>query len=80
MTREEEFEKIKELIKKHLGEAECGLFDTRNIAGDRMHNIFNGTYFDLDICYGWCYFEVFGTNAQEFNELKKYYNKLLKGE
>ena len=80
MTREKEFELIKELIKKHFEDADAGLFNTRNIAGDRMATIFTGKYFTLDICYFYSYYEVFGTTEQEFKELKEYYDRLTNGE
>lgn len=76
MNRAEEFNIIKDLIKKYINKANCGLFDTRNLAGDEMTTIYEGEYFTLDICYGWRYFEVFGTNEEEFEELKSYYEVL----
>lgn len=76
MSREKEFEKVKELIKEYYDDACCGLYDTRNIAGDYMTNIFRGKYFTLDICYHYEYFEVFGTTSEEFAILKTIYNKL----
>ena len=59
--RLEEFTKIKELIHEYIEEASCGIFNTRNLVGDMMINLFDGEYFQLDICYNWEYFEVFGT-------------------
>ena len=76
MKREEEFEKVKELIKKYYNEADCGLYNTRNIVGDSMATIFDGEYFTLDICYNWSYFEIFGTTENEFNELYEIYKKM----
>jgi len=73
MKREKEFEKVKKIIKKYYGDACCGIFDTRNIAGDEMENIFEGEYFTVDICYYWNYFEVFGTTEKEFEILEHYY-------
>ncbi len=76
--RKEEFKKIKELIKEFVDVAEFGLFDTRNIVGDHMITIYKGKYFILDICFGYGYFEVFGTTHLEFWKLSKYYSKLIK--
>lgn len=76
MTREQEFELIKTLIEKHYDEAECGLFDCRNVAGDSMENLHSGKYFELDICFFWSYFEVFGTTEDEFGSLCEFYEKL----
>lgn len=77
MQRTQEFELIKSLIKKYYPQAICGLFDSRNVVGDSMDNLYTRTYFDLDICYGWSYFEVFGTTTEEFNELCKLYNEMV---
>lgn len=76
MSRENEFLKVKEIIKEYYDDACCGLYDTRNIAGDYMTNIFRGKYFTLDICYYYEYFEVFGTSYAEFKELEQYYKEL----
>lgn len=74
--REKEFKKVKELIKEFYEQADCGIFNTRNIAGDSMMTIFNGEYFTLDICFSWAYFEVFGTTEEEFAELTELYNSM----
>lgn len=74
--RLEEFEKVKELMKKYIKEAKCGLFHTRNTAGDSMTTLFCGKHFTLDHCYYYSYYEVFGTTEKEFKELQKYYKKI----
>ena len=76
MTRKEELKIIEDLIKSLYPVAKCGLFSTRNIVGDRMETIFEGEFFTLDMCYGYSYFEVFGTTDEEFRELEKFYDKL----
>lgn len=76
LKRKKEFLEIKELIKEHFCDGNCGLFNTRNFAGDCMNNIFQGDFFILDICYFWSYFEVFGTTSEEFEELYEFYNTL----
>lgn len=76
MNREDEFKKVKEIIKEHYKDAECGLYDTRNIAGDKMTTLYKGKYFTLDICYFWSYFEVFGTTDKEFKKLEELYDEL----
>ena len=78
--RREEFELVKKILEDNIVNAHCGIFDTRNIAGDEMFNIFNGKYFTVDICYFYSYYEVFGTHKNEFKELEKYYNKLVERE
>lgn len=76
MNREEEFNKVKELIKKYYEDGDCGLYNTRNVVGDIMSTLFKGKYFTLDICFYYSYFEVFGTTNEEFEELKNLYKKL----
>lgn len=69
-------EKAKEVIKEYYRDGDCGIFDSRNIVGDRMTTIYVGEGLTIDICYGYSYFEVFGLNEFEFEELVKYYNSL----
>ena len=70
-------DKAKEVIKKHINSAECGIFDCRNWAGDPMVNIYRDAELSIDICYGYAYYEVFGLNDLEFEQLEKYYYELL---
>ena len=74
--REKEFQKIKMLIKQNIKDAECGIFSCRNLAGDMMTSLFDGQFFSLDICYYLNYFELFGTNDAEWQEIEKYYSSL----
>lgn len=69
-------EKAKEIVKEYYSDAECGIFDSRNIVGDVMKTIYEGEGLTIDICYGWAYFEVFGLSDAEFEELEKYYYSL----
>lgn len=69
-------EKAKKVIKEHYKEGDCGIFDSRNIVGDWMTNIYNDNGLAIDICYHYSYFEVFGLSDDEFNELEKFYNEL----
>ncbi|MCD7724255.1 MAG: hypothetical protein LUI12_01660 [Clostridiales bacterium] len=76
MTREEEFLKIKELIKQNYKLANCGFFGCQNLLGDPVETIYSGEYFTLDICKYYFYFELFGATDEEFKELDKYYESL----
>ena len=76
MSNSEKVKKVKEVIKKHISSARCGIFDCRNIVGDHMTSIYDDGDVQIDICYGWDYFEVFGLTDEEFNEVEKYYEKL----
>lgn len=72
----DKLDKAKKVIKEYIKEAECGIYNTRNIAGDSMTTIFDEDGLQIDICYNWEYFEVFGLNREEFQELEKYYHEL----
>lgn len=70
----------KKIIKENYKDADCGIFDSQNIVGDWMTNIYNDNGLAIDICYRWSYFEVFGLSDDEFNKLKEFYNTLDKEE
>lgn len=67
-------DKAKEIIMKEIGNGNCGIFNTRNIVGDSMEEIFNNDGLKIDICRLWKYFEVFGLSDGEFKELEKFYH------
>ena len=69
-------EKAKEIIKEHYKDADCGIFNTRNWAGDVMTTIYDKDGLIVDICYNWSYYEVFGLSNDDFLELSKYYYSL----
>lgn len=72
-------EKAKEIVKENYRDARCGMFNTRNVVGDVMTNIYDENGLIVDICYDYMYFEVFGLSDNEFVELFKYYNSLRGG-
>lgn len=74
IKRAKELEKVKKIIEDNFSYGSCGIFDTRNIANDPMINLFKGKYFELDICFEYQYFEVFGTNLEETIEIYEFYN------
>lgn len=69
-------ETAKKIIKQHYKDADCGIFDCRNLVGDVMETLYEQDGLCIDICYFWAYFEVFGLTNEEFEELEKYYKKL----
>ena len=73
-------EKAKEVVKVYYRYAHYGIFDTRNIMGDEMITIYEGKGLTIDICFYYSYFEVFGLNDTEFEELEKYYDSLKESE
>ena len=69
-------DKVKKVIKEHIEEADCGLFFVPNWCGDPMETITVVDGVTIDICYYYSYFEVFGLNKEEQDELLKYYEEL----
>ena len=69
-------ETAKRIVKENFKGAECGIFNTRNIAGDEMTTIYAKDGLTVDICYGYSYFEVFGLPENEYEELFDYYHEL----
>lgn len=67
--------KVKEIIKKNIEDAKCGIFFTRNIVGDPTQILYVDTdnIIEVDICYKYEYFEIFGLNEKEQKEIKNYY-------
>ena len=66
----------KKVIKENWEDADCGIFDCRNSVGDPMVTIYEEDDLQIDICYKWSYFEVFGLTYSEFEALADYYYKL----
>ncbi len=69
-------EKAKKIVKACYRMADCGIFNSRNFAGDIMCNIYEGEGLTIDVCYHYSYFEVFGLSDTEFKELERYYASL----
>lgn len=74
--RNELLEKVKTIIKEHYNEAEYGIFNTRNTAGDRMTILYEDENVAIGICYLWGYFEIFGLTDEEFQEITIFYGEL----
>lgn len=66
----------KEIIEENFTDADCGLFNSRNLVGDPMITIYRKDGLTIDICRRWAYFEVFGLSADEFKELETLYENL----
>ena len=66
----------KKIIKENYHAGNCGIFNSRNILGDPMVNIYDDNELIIDICYYYGYFEVFGLSEEEFIELERFYNEL----
>lgn len=72
-------DKCKDIIKSHFGAADCGIFNSRNIAGDPMETVYEDDGLQIDICYRYSYFEVFGLSPSEFDSLVEFYDGLTEG-
>ena len=68
----------KRVIKEHIESAMCGIFNTRNCAGDEMVTIYDEDDLTIDICYYYEYFEVFGLSRSDFDVLEDFYETLRK--
>lgn len=44
-------------------------FNTRNIAGDVMSNVYDCDGIMVDFCYNYDYLEIFGLTEEEYNSL-----------
>ena len=76
-TREEEIANLKNIIKLFYNpDFKGGLFNTRNVVNDKMINLYKSKDVQLDICYDYDYFEVFGLTPDEFEDVKQYYYNL----
>ena len=73
---DKELEEVKKIIKEYYNKAPMGLFFSRNTANDAMTNIYNKNGIQIDICYNYAYFEVFGLNLPQQLELKNFYDTL----
>ena len=69
-------DRAKKIISDNYRDAGCGIFDCPNFVGDTMETIYDEDGLQVDICYHWAYFEVFGLTEKEFADLKKFYLKL----
>ena len=72
----DKLQKAKEIIKKYYNEADCGIFNVRNYSDIMMANIYDSDDLAIDICYQYSYFEVFGLDEEQFDELRSFYYSL----
>ena len=66
----------KKIIKENIKDADCGIYNSLNLVGDDMTNIYDEDGLIIDICYHWSYFEVFGLSDEEFKTLEEYYDQI----
>ena len=70
----------KRIIKDNYKSATCGLFDCRGTGADKMYTLYSEDGLEVDICYYWEYFEVFGLSKEDFAKLESYYDSLGESE
>lgn len=76
-TREDEIANLKKIIKLFYNPVcKGGLYNLRNVVGDEMTNLYKSKNMQLDICFDFEYFEVFGLTDEEFKDLQNYYSNL----
>lgn len=66
-----------QLVQDNIQFAKCGIFNTRNIAGDLLNLLHKEGTFQVWICYQHEYFEVLGLPDDEFTELERRYKELV---
>lgn len=66
----------KDKIRFFFDIADCGIFNNRSLVGDILETIYDQNGLQIDICYHYSYFEVFGLSKEEFKELRDFYKSL----
>ena len=70
---------VKKVIETHIDNAQSGIFFTRNFVGDRMVHLNRRFGIDIEICYEYEYFEIFGLTDHEQIIIESFYNVLKRG-
>lgn len=74
--RNEIITKVKQVIAQGFDDAGYGIFFTQNILGDPMETVYKDGDIQIDICYAYNYFEVFGLTEDEQEVIESYYHRL----
>ena len=72
-------DRLMKVIADNVHLASCGIYFTRNIAGDPMNTIFCEDGVMVDICIPYEYFEVFGLTENEQNIIEDFYDTIADG-
>lgn len=75
---ENRLEFVKKIIEEHIDDALCGIYFTRNYAGDRMVLLDKQFGIEIEICYEYEYFEIFGLTDSEQDAIESFYDELSK--
>ena len=71
---------VKKVIETHIDNAPSGIFFTRNFVGDRMTQLDKRFGIEIEICYEYEYFEIFGLTDHEQRIIELFYDRLKHGE
>lgn len=63
----DKMEKLKKFLKENYQGTQA--FNTRNIVGDIMENVYEDDGIIVDYCYYYDYIEIFGLTNKEFESL-----------
>ena len=74
--RNEIITKVKQVIAQGFTDADCGIFFTRNEVNDPMETAYKDDDIQIDICYHYSYFEIFGLTEDEQEVIASYYHRL----
>lgn len=74
--KKRDLEPIKKIIKDNIENGDCGIYNTRSLAGDSMTNLYNENGVQIDICEDYAYFEIFGLTDEEFEEIENFYESI----
>lgn len=48
------------------------IYDSRNVVGDPMENIYDKDGVQIDACYHYGYYEIFGLTDEDFKEIEDF--------
>ena len=71
-------ETAKEIIKKNIKDVMFDIFDSRNIVGDYMKNLYDNGKLVIDIYYNYGFFKVSGLTVEEFEKLEEFTESIIK--
>jgi hypothetical protein len=74
---ENKLDVVKRIIKSNRVEANSGIYFTTNTAGDVVTTLYKDKDIDIEICYECGYFEVYGLNKSEQEEIERFYKSML---
>ena len=71
-----DLQKIKDVIKKYISDAKCGIYDCEGDPRDYKIKVYDDGEIVILVCRTYEYVEVLGLTDEEFKVVEKYYNSL----